>query len=132
MWLVVCALVGVPSKLLAQAPELVIPIPSNQLTDATPAQSTAINRLRQRPTTQTLSLVTVNINALHSDSTRVSVPSMPALTLSRGSEDVRSPTDFTWHGTLSGVPGQATLVVHDGNITGSIQDQNSRLAIRTP
>ena len=125
MWLVLCALVGVPSRSVAQAPELVTPLPSNQLTGPTPAQSTAIDRLRQRPTTQSLNLVTVNIDALRGDTTRLSVPSMPALTLSKGSEDVRSPTDFTWHGTLSGVPGQATLVVHDGNITGSIQDQNS-------
>jgi peptidyl-Asp metalloendopeptidase len=125
VWLALWALVGVPSRVMAQTPELVTAIPSNQLTDATPAQTAAIDRLRQRPTTQALSLVTVNIDALHRDTIRLGIPSMPTLTLSRGNEEFRSPTDFTWHGTLSGVPGQATLVVHDGNITGSIQDQYS-------
>jgi len=31
-------------------------------------------------------------------------------------EDIRSPSDFTWYGTLTGIPSQATLVVHEGNI----------------
>ena len=128
-WIVVCltlcAPVLVPGQVMAQTPELVTAIPSNQLTDATPAQTSAINRLRQRKTTLDLSLVTVNIDALRGNDMRVSVPSMPTLTLSKRKEDVSSPTDFIWYGTLSDVPGQATLVVHDGNITGSIQDQNS-------
>ena len=71
VWLALWALVGVPSQVMAQTPELVTAVPSNQLTDATPAQTTAINRLQQRPTTQALSLVTVNIDALHSDTVRV-------------------------------------------------------------
>jgi hypothetical protein len=50
---------------------------------------------------------------------------MNALTLTKRSEDVRSPEDFTWYGTLTDVPGQATLVVRNGNITGSIQDQGT-------
>src|SRR5258708_4740401 len=123
--LTLCATVLVPGQVMAQTPERVTAIPSNQLTDATPAQTSAINRLRQRKTTLDLSLVTVNIDALRGNDMRVSVPSMPTLTLSKRKEDVSSPTDFIWYGTLSDVPGQATLVVHDGNITGSIQDQNS-------
>src|SRR5262249_436024 len=117
-----CALLLLPGLAKAQAPELVTPLPSNQLTDATPAQTAAINRLRPRPTTQSLSLVTGHVDALRGESAQLSVPNIPSLTLSKRREDVRSPTDFTWHGTLSGLPGQATLVVHDNNITGSIQD----------
>src|SRR5262249_33911260 len=101
------------------------PIPPNQLTAATTAQTSAIARLRQRPTTQALSLVTVNTDALQDNSTQISIPSMATLMLSRRNEELRSPTDFTWYGTLSGGPGQAILVVHDGNITGIIQDERA-------
>src|SRR5580704_6436728 len=99
---------------VAQAQELITPIPSNQLLDATPAQSQAIERLRQRPTTQSLDLVHVDVGALRGDSVRLSIPSTTPLTLTKRNEDMRSPSDFTWYGTLTGVPGQATLVVHDG------------------
>jgi hypothetical protein len=109
----------------AQVPELFTPIPANQLLAATPDQNQAIEKIRLRPTTQSLDLVQVDVGALRGDSTRLSIPNAPALTLSRRSEDVRSPGDFTYYGTLSGVPGQATLVVRDGNITGSIQDQGA-------
>jgi hypothetical protein len=109
----------------AQAQELITPIPSNQLRDATPAQTQAIERIRQRPTTQSLDLARVDVNALHGDTVRLSIPNNPSLTISRSREDIRSPGDFTYYGTPSGVPGQATLVVHGGNITGSIQDQGT-------
>jgi hypothetical protein len=109
----------------AQAQELITPIPSNQLRDATPGQTQALERIRQRHTTQSLDLARVDVNALHGNTVRLSMPNNPSLTLSKNREDIRSPTDFTYYGTLSGVPGQATLVVHDGNITGSIQDQGT-------
>jgi hypothetical protein len=110
---------------MGQAPELITAIPSDRIADATPAQNQAMNRIQSRPTTQSVNLVTVHIDALRGDTTQLSIPNAAALTLTKRSEEVRSPTDFVWHGTLSGVPGQATLVVHDGNITGSIQDRNS-------
>jgi hypothetical protein len=69
--------------------------------------------------------VTVNIDALHDNATQISIPSVATLMLSRRNEEVRSPTDFTWYGTVSGGPGQAILVVHDGNITGIIQDERA-------
>jgi hypothetical protein len=124
-FLMVCALLFLTGASVAQGQELFTAIPSNQLRDATPAQTEAIERLRQRPTTQSLDLVQANVNALRGDTTQLSIPNSPLRTLSKRSEDIRSASDFTWHGTLSDVPGQATLVVHDGNITGSIQDQGT-------
>ena len=110
---------------VAQVQELLTPIPSNQLRDATPTQTQAIEKVRQRPTTQSLDLVRIDLNALRGDRMRVSIPNTSELTLSKRSEEVRSPTDFTYYGTLSGAPGQATLVVHNGDITGSIQDRGT-------
>jgi len=88
-------------------------------------QSPIVERLRQRPTTQSLDLVEVDVNALRGDSVRLSIPNTPSLVLSRRSQDVRSADNFTYYGTLGTVPGEATLVVRNGNITGSIQDQGT-------
>jgi hypothetical protein len=110
---------------VVQAQELFTVLPPSRLQDATPAQTATIEKLRQRPTTQSLDLVQVNVNALRGDTTQLPIPNSPLRTLSKRSEDVTSPNDFTWHGTLTGVPGQATLVVRDGNITGTIQDQGT-------
>jgi hypothetical protein len=109
----------------AHAQELFRAIPSNQIRDGTSAQIQAIGKLRQRPTTASLDLVTVDLNALRGDTTRLSIPNATTLVLSKRKVDVRGPTDFTWYGTASGVPGQATMVVHNGNITGSIQNQGT-------
>ena len=123
--LMVCAVLALTGTSAAQAQELFKVLPSNQLQDATPVQNEAIQKLRQRPTTQSLDLVLVDVNALRGDTTQLAIPNSPLRTLSKRSADVTSPNNFTWHGTLTGVPGQATLVVHDGNITGSIQDDGT-------
>jgi hypothetical protein len=123
--LAISILLLLSAEAMAQIPELLTPVPANRLLAATPDQNQAIEKLRQRPTTQSLDLVQVDVGALRGDSMLLSIPNAPAVTLSKRSEDVRSPSDFTYYGALSGVPGQATLVVHDGNITGSIQDQGT-------
>src|SRR5215471_15122690 len=75
-----------PGPAMAQAPELLTELPSNQLRDATPDQTAMIDKLRQRPTTQSLNLVRVDINALRGESVRLSIPNSPALTFARRSE----------------------------------------------
>jgi hypothetical protein len=120
-----CALLPLSHPAMSQAAELVVPVPSNHLADPSPAQTRAIERLQKRNTTDEMRLVTVNVEALKGESTLLSVPSMTTLALSKRSEDIRSPTDFTWYGTLSEAPGQATLIVRNGNITGSIQGRDA-------
>src|SRR6516225_6243767 len=68
-----------PGSAMAQAPELLTELPSNQLRAATPDQTAMIDKLRQRPTTQSLNLVRVDINALRGESVRLSIPNSPAL-----------------------------------------------------
>jgi hypothetical protein len=112
------------TQALAQTAELLTPLPANK--DASPAQAKAIDSLRSRPTTQSIELVNVNLNALlKADRARVDVPAVAAMSIARQSADVRSATDFVWHGVLSEVPGQATLVARGGNVTGSIQDRGA-------
>jgi hypothetical protein len=76
-------LILVAGRAAAQPLELVTPIPSNRLTDAIPAQTSALERVRQRPTTQTLGLVTVNIDALRGSAPQLTIPNLPTLTLSK-------------------------------------------------
>jgi hypothetical protein len=101
-------LLSLTGSAMAQAPDFFTAIPSNQLRDATPAQAEAIEKLRQRPTTQSLELVRVDINALRGDSVRLSIPNSRALTFAKRSEDVRGSNDFTWYGTPTELPGRDT------------------------
>jgi predicted PurR-regulated permease PerM len=75
--LMVCALLALTGTTAAQAQELFKVLPSNQLQDATPVQNEAIQKLRQRPTTQSLDLVQVDVNALRGDTTQLAIPNSP-------------------------------------------------------
>jgi peptidyl-Asp metalloendopeptidase len=121
-FILILSVVGVcPRPAYAQAPELITPLAANRLAAATPDQTQRIDQIRSRPTTASTELVDINIDALRGDSTRVSIPNGQTLTLSRRNMEVRTANDFTWSGSLSGGPGQATFVVHDGRVTGSVQ-----------
>ena len=106
----------------AQAPELFTPLPTQQRRTMDAAQTKHVDRLKQRPTTASVILLQVHPEALAGDRTRMALSDAKTLDFTKSKVDTRSPTDFTWHGTLAEVPGQATLVVHEGKITGSIRD----------
>src|SRR5262249_15631633 len=86
------------------------------------AQAQRIDQFRQRPTTQSLSLVRIDLDALRGNEVRITMPDARTLTVSGRAQDQKSASDFTWVGGLPGVPGQATLVVRNGDVTGSIND----------
>lgn len=106
----------------AQVRELFTPVPQNRLSDATPDQLQRIDRIRQQPTTKSLDLVRIDTAALQGDSASLNVPNQRALTFSKQSVETKGADNFIWQGKLSDVPGTATLVVHDGNVTGTVQD----------
>jgi hypothetical protein len=85
-------------------------------------QSPRISQLRQQPTTKSLELVKIDLGALQGDSAQINLPGQKTLTFSKKSLDTTGATSFVWHGTLKELPGTATLVVHDGNVTGTVQD----------
>ncbi len=116
------ALMGSASVYAAGPPELFPLLPTPQYKDASPVQSQRINQIMQRPSTTSIALMRIDANALSGGSTRMSLPNARTLDFNRSNIETRSPTDYTWFGTLTGVPGRATLVVHDGNITGTIRD----------
>ena len=114
-----------------KAPELFVPVPESRSGGPVPAaQQERIAQLRREPTTKSVQLMMVDLSALKSESTKFSFPGERALTFS-GERELALPTEgtkspgeanFVWHGTLRDVPGTATLVVHNGNITGTVQD----------
>jgi Metallo-peptidase family M12 len=115
-------LVFLTSALTAQAEELILPLLNNQIREEGPAQKQIVERLQSLPTTQSLELVRINADALHGTTTQLSTPNVPTITLSKSYDNVTDAANFTWYGTLAGTPGQATLVVRNNNVTGSIQD----------
>ncbi len=107
----------------AQTQELFIPIPQNQFSSSvTPEQSQRLAKLKQQPTTKSLDLVAINLGALQSDTTKFSFSGERALTFSKQSVQKLGGADVIWQGKLPDLPGTATLVVRDGNITGTVQD----------
>ena len=118
------ALLGT-SMAYAEGPELFTPLPAGQLKDVSPAQTQRIDQIKQRPTTASVIMVRIDANALSGNSTRMSLPNAKTLNFDKSNVETRNAADFTWFGTLSGVPGKATLVVHNGNITGTIRDDGN-------
>lgn len=115
-------LILLTSAVAARAEELLLPLLRSQMGEEASAQKQVVEELRRLPTTQSLELVQINTNALRAASTQLSIPNLSTITLSKSYDNVTDPTNFTWYGTLTGIPGQATLVVHNNNVTGSIQD----------
>jgi peptidyl-Asp metalloendopeptidase len=117
------------SMAYAEGPELFTPLPADQLKDMSkdmsPVQRQRIDQIKQRPTMASMTMVRVDANALKGDSTRMSLPGAKALNFSKSNIEIRSANDFTWFGALSGVPGKAMFVVHDGNVTGTMRDDGN-------
>ena len=109
----------------ADGTELFTMLPSDQLRDVKPAQTQRIDQIKQRPTTQSVTLMRIDVNALSGNSTRMTLSDAKTLNFDKSNVETRNATDYTWFGSLSGVQGKATLVVHDGNITGTIRDNGN-------
>jgi hypothetical protein len=101
-----------------QTRELFTPVPNRP----TGEQSRRIEQLRKQPTTKDVQLVHINVAALGGEKATLTVPGRKTLTFNRLSIEKKSETNFIWQGRIAELPGTATLVVHDGNITGTIQN----------
>lgn len=113
------------SNTYAQGSELFMPIHADQLRDMPPAQTQRVDQIKQRPTTASVTIVHVNPNALKDDSTRMTLPGGRTLTFSKRNLEARSEKDFTWNGTPADLPANATIIVRDGHMTGSIRDNDN-------
>ncbi|MGB9365361.1 MAG: M12 family metallo-peptidase, partial [Xanthobacteraceae bacterium] len=97
------------------------PLADNQIASASPEQSRAIATLRAKPTTASLQLVRINTDALRGNNTMMAFGGGANVQVNRRDLITRSAQDFTWVGTLPASAGDATLVVHNGNVTGTVR-----------
>ncbi len=112
------------SAAYAQAPDLFISLSAEEIATVTPTQAQGIEKLRQRPTSMSVTLMRASIQVLGGDRARILLPEGRAAEFQKTRLERRSATDFTWFGALSDGVGSAILVVHGGDITGSLRDEN--------
>src|SRR5262249_4593518 len=83
-------------------------------------QQASLDRIRSLPTTASVQVVTINLDALGDATTTMALPDAREVTATTSRREVRSDGDYTWYGTLAGTPGQAIVVGNDGKVRGSI------------
>ncbi|MCL2625885.1 MAG: FG-GAP-like repeat-containing protein [Cystobacterineae bacterium] len=104
-----------------------VPFPSDSYNNATAEQSQRIESIKQRRTTKSVSLTRVDVNAFKADNVLVSLPSNKRPRLSKKHFEAKDSNNFTWSGEILGTFSSSTFVVQDGNIAGSIRDENNEL-----
>ncbi len=100
-------------------------LPLNQATQFSAAKSSTnklLDRIKALPTTKSVTLMLIDEKALQGKNTRMMLSSVKTVSVDKSNVETRSTADYTWSGSLSGVPGNAILVVRNGNITGSFWD----------
>ena len=126
-----CAAIS-SSLYAAENSEVFVVIPPSQVGDQNPSQARRVSQIKSRDTTNSVTLVRPNIEALIQGGPRISLPnSATVMKFGNGKIDLKAPDDsknFTWSGVapnlggVEGRAGQATLIVHDGNVTGTIRE----------
>jgi Metallo-peptidase family M12B Reprolysin-like/FG-GAP-like repeat len=113
----------------AAANDLFKPLPdqsgvvkASQRSDVRSAKKTLLDRIKEQPTTKSLTLMRIDVNALKGKSTRMMLSSARTLNFDKSNVEFQAPNSYTWFGSVPGLPGQATLVVRNGNITGTVRD----------
>jgi len=85
-------------------------------------ESPQIKALKEQPTTKSLQLVKIDLGALRDSKVKLTMDDQQSLTFSKQSIEAGDNGNFVWRGSLSDIPGSATLVVHNNNVTGTIQN----------
>jgi hypothetical protein len=95
---------------------------------ANPEQKRQLDALRSSPTTASLELVRINVEALRAPTTSFALDAAPVDAARRNIVE-RSPKDFSWYGVLPDIRGQANLVVQGNEVTGSVRDGTNLYSI---
>ena len=88
---------------------------------ADPAQRRQLETLRLSPTTASLELVRINVDALRAPTASMALDAAPVEAVRRNVVE-RSSSNFSWYGEFPGIRGQANSVVQGGEVTGSVRD----------
>jgi hypothetical protein len=105
----------------AQAAQLFVPLPELRATDMSPEHNQVLEYLKQLPTTKSVNLVRLNLDALQQPTVELNLRSDMSSTANMRKIDKRSDTQFTWYGQLADVPGDAILVVHGDAVEGTVR-----------
>jgi hypothetical protein len=104
----------------AQARALFETVAENQLAGASPASSSLLSQIRQRPTTASVELVRINHEALRGSAANLALPIEGTVAATSRQTILRGEGDYTWIGEIPG-RGQAIFVVRNGDVTGHVQ-----------
>src|SRR5262245_26752442 len=102
---VVVLALSVPFSCAVLAADLFQPVPP-----AAPRGDTEqrlLDRIRSLPTTKEVQVVTINRDALRDRTITLALPDARRVTATERRRDVRSDQNFTWHGSLADIPGDA-------------------------
>jgi len=106
----------------AHTAEPFAPVESQALAAATPEQTQRLQHLRDLPTTQSIYVIRLKDDTANiGDKLKIPVLDHKTFVLSKTGGETRDSKNFTWLGVVQGhQDGSVTLVVRNGNITGSI------------
>jgi len=104
-----------------------VPFAADSSQNITVEQSQKINRIKQRHTTKSVSLIKMDVNALKENNFHISLSPGKKFRVSRKHFQSKDTNNFIWSGEISGSSSMSTFVVQDGNVTGSIRDENNEL-----
>lgn len=105
----------------AQSRALFEPVPGNQIAAPSPEQARLLDALRKRPSTASVQLVRLNLEALSLPAMVVTLPDAGPVEVARREMMNRGDRNFAWTGEASGAAGSVTLIVRNANVTGSIR-----------
>lgn len=99
------------------------PVPQHKATSMPVETERKVAALRQNATTKSLWLAEIDLGLLEEKSLTFNVSTDTPMQAVTDRVQRRSENDFTWFGKITGasVPGEAILVVKDGQVTGTVQ-----------
>lgn len=115
----VAALLAWPAQ--AQVPALFTPLSADAARGVAGAQPELTRKIQSRATASAVSWARLNASALDAAALAVPLPDGSTLTLTRNRTEALAPDTASWSGTLPGGRGEATFILHDGNLTGSLR-----------
>ena len=86
-----------------------------------------VERIRQKPTTKSMALARANVDVFKENNIQISLSSTQKLRASKKHFETLNENTFIWAGKVSGVAAMSTFVVRNGNVTGSLRDENNVL-----
>lgn len=96
--------------------------PDNPGASGRAEQVAQLKKIKRLPTTASITIARIDVAALESTGVRIMLGKQRSIDVDKTGIDTRSPKDFTWLGRVAAGQGDVVLIVHDGNVTGSVRD----------